>query len=232
MKPQHLFKEVLCKTSRYLQFKWEIWKIHELYIKYQSYTMIPKKIFLQNLKLYSQFKHLPGDIVECGVWKGGMAAASAELLGESGRNYYLFDSFEGLPDAKEIDGVSAIDYQKNTDSPYYFDNCSADIRYAEEAMKHTGLVHYHVIKGWFSDTLPAFTPKQPIAILRLDGDWYESTKVCLNELYRHVIKNGIIIIDDYYTWDGCAKAIHDFLSEHHLPDRIHEKNGICYLVKS
>jgi O-methyltransferase len=193
--------------------------------------MVPESAFFDNLNLVQKFSEISGCVVECGVWRGGMIAAIAERMGNE-RTYYLFDSFEGLPDAKEIDGKKALLRQKNITSPSYFDNCSAEMSFAEEAMKLSKVRTYHIHKGWFKNTLPSFKPDQPIAILRLDGDWYEPTIECLENLYPYVAIGGGIIIDDYYTWDGCAKAVHDFLSKHKLADRVHvSRRGVCYLVK-
>jgi len=160
-----------------------------------------------------------------------MIAAIAEIM-NSHRQYYLFDSFEGLPPAQEIDGEAAKAYQKDTSSPLYFDNCRAEMEFAEKAMQLSGAKRYQLSKGWFSETLANFRPDQPIAVLRLDADWYDSTMQCLNGLYKYVAKGGLIVIDDYYTWDGCAKAVHDFLSINQLPDRIYQSSeGVCYIVK-
>lgn len=98
-------------------------------------------------------------------------------------------------------------------------------------MTLSAAVKYKLIKGWFSDTLPGFVPPGPIGILRLDGDWYESTMTCLEALYDHVAPRGIIVIDDYYTWDGCTRAVHDFLSKRSLSIRIQQSNGVCVLEK-
>src|SRR5690606_38277542 len=96
-------------------------KFSKLFNRYKEYTMIPKKEFIQNLSLINQFRNIKGDVVECGVWRGGFSAAMANLLGNE-KKYFLFDSFEGLPEAKAIDGKSAIDWQKNKQSATYFDN--------------------------------------------------------------------------------------------------------------
>ena len=189
--------------------------------------MIPSNIFVGNLFLSDNIRHIEGSIVECGVWRGGMSAAMAEFLGPD-RKYYLFDSFEGLPSAKEIDGENALAWQKNTSSPTYFDNCKAEIKYAEECMSMSKSKIYEIRKGWFSETLPAFPYNESIALLRLDGDWYESTMDCLKNLYPKVNKGGLIIIDDYYAWDGCCRAIHDFLSENNLCERIRESKHGCF----
>jgi hypothetical protein len=89
-----------------------------------------------------------------------------------------------------------------------------------------------MIKGWFSETLNNLRLEEGIAILRLDGDWYESTMECLTALYPKVNCGGLIIIDDYYVWDGCARAVHDYLSEKNLPIRIRQHiSGVCFMVK-
>lgn len=205
-------------------------KIDEAYVKYKPFTMIPSYIFKLNLQLCDKFKDVEGSIVECGVWKGGMIAGVSEFLNQD-RHYYLFDSFEGLPDVKEVDGIAAKKWQEDTASPYYFDNCSADQKFAEEAMQLAGAEKFSIIKGWFEDTLSSNKPNK-IAILRLDGDWYSSTMTCLTNLYDQVTKGGIIILDDYYAWEGCSKAVHDFFSERELSVRIHQfKDNICYIVK-
>ncbi|MBW4612834.1 MAG: TylF/MycF family methyltransferase [Desmonostoc vinosum HA7617-LM4] len=207
-------------------------KLAQLYDKYSYYTMISKSTFINNLELSQSFNHIPGNVVECGVWRGGMIAAIAELLG-SHRSYYLFDSFEGLPEAKEIDGKAAQEWQQNTKGSNYHDNCKAEIAFAEKAMQLSGSNKHQMIPGWFSETLPEYSPKlTDIAILRLDGDWYDSTMDCLRFLYPQVKQGGLIIIDDYYAWDGCSKAVHDYLSTHSLSDRIFQKENICYIVKS
>ncbi len=133
-----------------------------------------------------------------------------------GRTYYLFDSFEGLPAADpELDGKAAIGWQADTQSPYYFDNCRAEISFAETAMQRSGAVDYRLVKGWYKDTLQGFTPPAPIAVLRLDCDWYQPTTQCLDAL-----PGGLLLLDDYYTWDGCVRAVHEFLARAGRPERI------------
>lgn len=202
-----------------------------LFAKYQLHTMIPKDFFFLNLELCNAFKDADGDYVECGVWRGGMSAAIAEILGME-KQIHLFDSFEGLPPAKDIDGKDAIAWQQNTNAPEYYDNCRAEERFAEEAMKMANHSNYIIHKGWFEETLPGYKDRS-ISILRLDGDWYDSIKTCLHYLFPLVVPGGIIIIDDYYTWDGCTKAVHDYLSESQLKSRIYQwNNQIAYIIKS
>lgn len=80
-------------------------------------------------------------------------------------------------------------------------------------MAISAATNYEIIKGWFDKTLPQFKPSQEILVLRLDGDWFDSTLICLEYLFPYMAKDGIIILDDYYTWDGCSKAVHYFLSK-------------------
>lgn len=203
----------------------------DIYLKYKTYSMIPRDTFIENLYLCKNLTSMDGCVAECGVWRGGMIAAMADVLG-SHRKYYLFDSFEGLPQAKDIDGEAAIKWQQDTKSPLYFNNCRVEMEHAENAMRLSNAEHYQLIKGWFSETLPGFKPEESIAVLRLDCDWYDSTIECLNSLYKYVAKEGLIIIDDYYTWDGCSKAVHEFLSTNKLAEKINQsKNGVCYIIK-
>ena len=148
------------------------------------------------------------------------------------RNYYLFDSFEGLPDAKDIDGEGALKWQADKTSIGYFDNCRAEIDWAEKAMNLAHAKNTRFIKGWFNETLPSTIISEPIALLRLDADWYESTMDCLDNLFDKVATNGFIIIDDYHTWDGCSKAVHDFLSKNKKSEGISQyKNQTVFIKK-
>ena len=192
--------------------------------------MVPQDYYITNLVLAEQVKKIKGCVVECGVWRGGMIAGVARTLGPS-RNYFLFDSFEGLPPAKEIDGPAALEWQRDKNSPLFHNNCAAEAYYAKQAMNKAGITNSFLIQGWFSETLTKFEPPEPIALLRLDGDWYESTKTCLEALFQKVAPGGLIIIDDYYTWDGCSKATHEYLSKMSALERIESKNGVCFLRK-
>ena len=193
--------------------------------------MIESDTYAGNLSLASKVTGVSGCVVECGVWRGGMSAGLATILGAD-RNYFLFDSFEGLPPAKEIDGDAALNWQLNKESPNYFDNCTAGEEYARRAMTLSGARSFQLVRGWFDKTLPTFQLPEPIALLRLDGDWYDSTMVCLNSLFERVAPGGLIILDDYHTWDGCSRALHDFLSQHSAVERIQSLDNICYLQKA
>ncbi len=201
-----------------------------VYKKYSAFTMISRDRFITNLALCQRRAPKQGCIVECGVWRGGMSAGIADTL--PGRRHFLFDSFEGLPPARKcVDGEKAVAYQRDVTSPRYHDNCTAEIGYAERAMRRSAAGEYRLIKGWFNKTVPNFVPPEPIAVLRLDGDWYDSTMECLRGLHRYVAPRGLVIVDDYYDWDGCSRAIHDFLSETKSTDRLRSVNGVCFWCK-
>jgi hypothetical protein len=204
-----------------------------LYRKYRSATMIPKSDYVANVSLVANFLRRPhlshGAIIECGTWRGGMAAALIEIGGPH-REYHFFDSFEGLPAPTERDGQQAIDWQRNAGSPVatYFDNCTATLGDFERTIALARLPdrsRLHIHKGFFDSTLPTFVSPN-IAVLRLDGDWYDSTMICLRKFWNHVLPGGIIIIDDYFAWDGCTRAVYDFLSSIRANERIrHTRRG-------
>jgi O-methyltransferase len=200
-----------------------------IYRRYRDFTMTTPFTFARNLALCATKAPASGCIVECGVWRGGMSAGMADML--PGRLHVLFDSFEGLPPAQAIDGETALSWQKNTSSLSYYDNCRAERSYAERAMRMSAAKRFKLVEGWFRDTLVGFIPEEPIAILRLDGDWYESTLQCLTALYPHVVPGGLIIIDDYFTWDGCSRAVHDYLSRTQAQERIEGGDNLCFMVK-
>jgi O-methyltransferase len=194
--------------------------------KFDTYTMIRTGTFIENLRLVKttlKEKSLDGGaIIECGTWKGGMAAALIEICGPN-RPYYFFDSFAGLPPAEEIDGKLA---------PELNGALCASMADIKNAISLTGCPtdNVTIIPGFFQDSLPNF-PSPSIAVLRLDGDWYASTMICLKKFWDHVLPGGIIIIDDYYMWDGCSCAVHDFLSQIKAKERIDKTRfgGIAYI---
>jgi len=227
-----VIKKVIERSGYAIQKVSEDSEYDRIYNEFSDFTMIEPKTYAENLRIAQLYgSSVKGDVVECGVWRGGMSAGLARLLG-SGRKYYLFDSFEGLPPAKEIDGVEAIKWQEDAGSATYFDNCKAEMEFAQKAMQATG-AEFELVKGWFSDTLPGFKPRGEIAVLRFDGDWYESTMDCFQNLYPKLNKGGLILIDDYYTWDGCSKAVHDYLSSIKSSSRIcSSAGGVCYIIKN
>jgi hypothetical protein len=172
--------------------------------------------------------NIPGALVECGVWRGGCSAAlllaQRAVFGRVVRPVYMLDSFEGLPPVDQRDGPLAAAYQRQ-EYAEYLDNCRAGIEEAQAALDTLGLQSddYALVKGWFDETVPPLAASlrdQGVAMLRLDGDWYDSTMTCLSHLEPLVSAEGMVLIDDYFEWDGCARAIHDYLSRNDLAYRI------------
>ncbi|HTX89611.1 MAG TPA: TylF/MycF/NovP-related O-methyltransferase [Anaerolineales bacterium] len=201
-----------------------------IFHKFEEFTMIPEKLYSANLELAGRYSSVPGAVVECGTWKGGMIAGIASLLGNN-RTYWLFDSFAGLPPAKEIDGEAAHRWQMDKSSPSYYDNCTASEQDAKNAMELAAVPDSRIVKGWFQDTLPKAEFPEGIAILRMDADWYDPTMEILDNLFNFVNKGGAIIIDDYYAWEGSSKAVHDFLSKRQCIERINVYRRVCYIEK-
>jgi hypothetical protein len=208
-----------------------------IYRKYQSQTMIPEQSYLENLLLVGSALQNPdlskGAIVECGTWKGGMAAGLIEIGGQD-RDYCFFDSFEGMPAAKEIDGENALRWQADKASPKYYDNCSASLEEFQATVNLAGCApeRIKIFKGLFEKTLPDFQPPL-IAVLRLDADWYDSTMICLQKFWNHILPGGLILLDDYYVWDGCSRAVHSFLAERQATERIHQfPVGVAFMRKN
>lgn len=197
-----------------------------LWMKHGRSTMCNASVFEANIELAEQVTHVSGDVVECGVWRGGMIAAIAETLGPD-RQYALYDSFQGLPPAQPIDGQAALDWQAKDPN-----NCRATMAEAEKSMRMSGVPNWEIYGGWFTETLtsPRLGPDR-IALLRLDADWYDSTMCCLTNLWNRVVPGGVIIVDDYYVWDGCSRAVHVFLSMMGAAERIREHEGVAYIVR-
>jgi O-methyltransferase len=156
-----------------------------------------------------------------------MIAGIADVLG-NGRRYYLCDSFRGLPPAKEVDGVAAQRWQADTSSPSYHENCIASVEEARFAMRKSKARDYVIVEGWFRETLPSF-PRTPIALLRVDGDWYDSTKCALDNLACLVVRGGLIVFDDYYVWEGCTLAVNEYAAKHKMQIQ-QNHHGVCYIA--
>jgi hypothetical protein len=191
--------------------------------KVRPLTMVPLESLVELAHLVRAVLafDIPGDFVECGAWCGGASFLMADLLRRAGvrnRRVWLFDSFEGLPPPKAIDGPAARAYAQNTGSPEYFDNCRASFAAVKRSAADLGLAGYtECVKGWFDQTLPAKRRQiGPIAILRIDGNWHASVRCCLDNLYGQVVDGGFVILHTYYTYDGCAIAAHEFLGAHRL----------------
>jgi hypothetical protein len=166
---------------------------------------------------------IDGDIAECGVWKGGsmMAAALTLLrLGDTRRHLYLYDTYEGMTEPTEEDAPSAYDafasplkrWKRITGKGREWAGVSLPA--VQAAIESTGYPkdRIHCIAGKVEDTIPAQSPSGPIALLRLDTDWYESTKHELEHLYPALVDGGVLIIDDYGHYEGARKAVDEYFA--------------------
>lgn len=192
--------------------EWVKFRRMNLFRKTYGYTMVgyPRLNNAYNLAHEIDRMQIPGAIVECGVWRGGCSATMAWVAQQttSDRHVWLFDSFEGLPSPTEVDGAFAYDHIGNYAA---LEQAAREVLFDRLKLNPAQI---HLVKGWFQDTIPQTKVDiGPIALLRLDGDLYESTKVCLENLYDQISPGGFIIIDDYGSWPGCQLATDEFLKD-------------------
>jgi O-methyltransferase len=191
--------------------------------------------------LYEATRHIgkaaiPGAVVECGVWRGGssMLAASTLLAAGDVRDLWLYDTFEGMPPPGEADfasqlGQHADELLARDDSLGEGTRAVAGLEEVRANMARVGYPDERVryVKGKVEETIPAEAPAQ-IALLRLDTDWYESTRHELEHLYPRLEPGGVLIIDDYGWWEGARKAVDEFFADQPiLLNRIDETGRIA-----
>jgi O-methyltransferase len=173
---------------------------------------------------------IQGDLVECGVWRGGAAGMMALAHMHSTapyRNIHLFDSFQGMPEPRAgVDGALALgDLDQNSGALRPIGYLSAPTIDSEDLLlRKIGypghLVHHHV--GWFQDTLASDGDSLgEISLLRVAGDWYDSTILPLQHLYSKVVSKGVIVIADYGAFEGSRRATDEFLNLQSEPIMLH-----------
>ena len=166
-----------------------------------------------------------GAMVECGVWRGGSVMAMAlvlkQLVDES-RDIYLYDTFSGMPAPTDVDKpisgpMAQEQFSKTKVSADSSNWLLSPLEEVKENVFSTGYPKkkFHFIKGKVEDTIPENLPKE-IALLRLDTDFYESTKHGLTHLFPRLKSNGVIIIDDYGYWEGARRAVDEYIKENHI----------------
>jgi hypothetical protein len=191
-----------------------------IYAQCKSFTMTSKE------RMYALYKaveyvvkaKMPGDFVECGVWKGGSAMVMAHTLlalDIRDRKIYLYDTFSGMSEPENVDvnirdrsAKELMEEDRGKTSNVWA--CSPE----EEVRKNIFSTGYKkenmvFIRGKVEDTIPAFIPEK-IALLRLDTDWYASTKHELIHLYPRLAPAGVLLIDDYGHWAGAKKAVDEY----------------------
>ncbi|MDZ4808649.1 MAG: TylF/MycF/NovP-related O-methyltransferase [Bacteroidota bacterium] len=191
----------------------------EINKKVKDYTLVPVErcYSLYQTVNYIIKNNIEGDLVECGVWKGGSSMLMAYTLLEAGisnRKIYLYDTFEGMTKPGEMDGQEEKDQwdrEKVTDT--LNNMCYSPIEEVKANMNKTGypVENIGLEKGKVEETVPG-TILSKISLLRLDTDWYESTKHELIHLYPLLEKHGVLIVDDYGAWQGARKATDEYFT--------------------
>lgn len=194
-----------------------------LYDRLKPFTMtsLERVASLVSAVEYLTANTLDGPILECGVWRGGsmMAVALTLLrLGDTSRELYLLDTYEGMtqPTAKDtdVDGRAASEILRSAEKTAIGSAwCFASLDDVRQNLASTGypMEKVHFVQGRVEETIPGTLPES-LALLRLDTDWYESTLHELNHLYPRLMRNGILIIDDYGHWDGAKRAVHEYFA--------------------
>ena len=169
---------------------------------------------------------IPGGILECGVWRGGSMMAVAETLlrlGVRDRDLFLCDTFAGMTPPTVVDvafdgspAEALLAAQSPADPVSVW--CVAGLDEVRANLAATGYPseRLHFVRGRVEETLPAAAPKQ-IALLRLDTDWYESTRHELEHLFPRIPAGGVLIVDDYGHWQGSQRAVDEYFARYRTP---------------
>jgi len=176
---------------------------------------------------------VPGDFIETGVWRGGATIfmrAVLKVLNVTDRMVWVADSFEGLPEPDAEKFPLEAKAFKSAAMTKYYKHLAVGLEEVERNFAAYGMLDDKVkfLKGWFKDTLPS-APIERLAIMRLDGDYYESTRDALVNLYDKLSAGGYVIIDDYGedTWTYCRKAVEEFRSDRGIADPLIRVDKPC-----
>jgi len=207
--------------------------IAEHYIDSNAVSLLPKVRFknIEDLVFQVVDDKIDGDLIETGVWRGGAVIymrALLKTLNITNRNVWVADSFEGLPTPdKEKNPLEA---ETSEVIKLMYQNFEAGLEEVKNNFQRFDLLDEQVkwLKGWFKDILPS-APIERLALIRLDGDYYDSTIDSLANLYDKLSVGGFVIVDDYGedTWTDCRRAIHDFRSSKNIMDPIVPVDSVC-----
>lgn len=194
-------------------------------------TYVQRMYALYQAVKFIEQNNIEGDIVECGVWKGGSCMLVAKMLaqlGKTNRKIYMYDTFEGMvrPTDKDVEvrdsGVYAKDiYKSMKDKNEFYAGtknwAESPLDEVKANMEKTGYPMQNIIfvQGKVEDTIPTNHP-QKIALLRLDTDWFDSTWCEMNYLYPKLAEKGVLIIDDYGHWQGAKDAVDKYFQENNI----------------
>jgi hypothetical protein len=199
--------------------------------KVREFTMTsPERLFaLRQSVKYVVANHIPGAIVECGVWRGGSMMAVAHTLRElqvQDRDLYLFDTYDGMTAPTNADknyrGQSAAALLQAESKADSWNWAFGPLDGVKQALSGTGYDSQRLffVKGKVEETVPEKAPAT-IALLRLDTDWYESTYHELTCLFPRLSPGGVLILDDYGHWQGARRAADQYFAEQCLPILLH-----------
>ncbi len=206
------------------------------YIRGPAYTMVPL-VRLDNIERCMNdvlANGVPGDFIETGVWRGGTTIFMRGFLAVRGvteRKVWAADSFQGLPapDPEKFPNEARAHASKAMAGE--FKHLAASRADVEQNFARFGLLDEQVrfLEGWFRDTLPQ-APIERLAIMRLDGDYYESTMDALTNLYDKLSPGGYVVVDDYgeNEWTYCAKAVDEFRRSRGITTELVRVDSKCY----
>ena len=193
-----------------------------------SMTGVPRLQALIDAVRYVVSRDIPGAFAECGVWRGGSVLAMAltlQDLGATDRHIWLYDTFEGMTEPTEDDvspyETPALETWQRAETSgeqawgAFFDPADVGEDAVRERVLATGYPSelVHIVKGPVEQTIPEQIP-DALALVRLDTDWYESTRHELVHLYPLLAANGVLIIDDYGHWEGSRRAVEEYFQAH------------------
>jgi len=181
---------------------------------------LPRQIALIQAVRFLVRRSIPGCLVECGVWRGGCSMAMALTLaqeGDTSRDVYLYDTFAGMPTPTDADkmhdgSLAATQMAKRVAANIIEPWCYASLDDVRSNMTATRYPEHrvHCVSGLVESTLPSEAPTERIALLRLDTDFYHSTKHELDQLFPRLQPGGILMVDDYGHWEGAKRAVDEY----------------------
>ena len=206
------------------------------YIDAPAVSMLPlaRMANLQDCVVDVLRRQIPGDLIETGVWRGGatiLMRAILKVYEVTDRTVWVADSFEGLPEPDPQKFPVESKFHRDPLMKEFYKTFAATLEDVKRNFAAYGLLDNQVkfLQGWFKDTLPR-APIEQLAVMRLDGDYYESTTDALTNLYDKLSIGGYVIIDDYGqdAWTNCRQAVDEFRSRHRITDENVRVESSCY----
>jgi O-methyltransferase len=194
-------------------------------------TTEPRLLALIDAVRYCVRRRVPGALLECGVWRGGSVLAMLLALQQAGvddRDVYLYDTFDGMTEPGELDTSAfeppALETWRNSSRrnvrpwPELFDPAQVSEEAVRARLEATGYPRerIHLVRGDVEETIPERAPRQ-VSLLRLDTDWYASTRHELVHLYPRLMPGGVLIVDDYGHWRGARRAVDEYFDSEAEP---------------